>query len=111
VQLLQLRHAYAVPGLRTTRTLAALTVAREAGLVSAADAAALATAWQLAARIRDAVTLVTGRSGDTLPARHTQLSAVARVLGYAPGESQALGEDYRRAARHARSVMERLFYG
>jgi glutamate-ammonia-ligase adenylyltransferase len=111
VQLLQLRHAYAVAGLRTTRTLAALTVAREAGLVTAADAGALATAWQLAARIRDAVTLVTGRSGDTLPARHTQLSAVARVLGYAPGESQALEEDYRRAARHARSVMERLFYG
>ena len=39
VQLLQLRHAFAVPGLRTTRTLPALTAAREAGLISPADAA------------------------------------------------------------------------
>ena len=40
-QLLQLRHAHAVPALRTTATLAALDAAREAGLVGAADAAAL----------------------------------------------------------------------
>jgi glutamate-ammonia-ligase adenylyltransferase len=37
---------------------------------------------------------------------------VARVLGYGGDTpAQELTDDYRRAARHARTVMERLFYG
>ncbi len=111
IQLLQLRHAFAVPGLRTTRTLPALAAAREAGLVSAADEATLVRSWQLAARIRDAVTLVRGTAADTVPTAYRELSAVARVLGYGPGEGQALEQDYRKAARHTRTVMDRLFYG
>jgi [glutamine synthetase] adenylyltransferase / [glutamine synthetase]-adenylyl-L-tyrosine phosphorylase len=110
VQLLQLRHAYATPGLRTTRTLAALDAAAEAGLIAPADAEVLATAWRLATRIRDAVVLVRGRPGDTLPTLPRELSAVARVLGYRPGESGKLLDDQRRAARRARAVMERIFY-
>jgi len=56
--------------------------------------------------------LVRGRPGDTLPTRHGELTAVARLLGYPPGDAaQALEQDYRRAARRARSVMEPLFYG
>jgi len=111
VQLLQLRHAFAVPGLRTTRTLPALAAAREAGLISGADTAVLAEAWQLAARIRDAIMLVRGTASDTIPVAVLEQGAVARVLGYGPGEGQALEQDYRRAARHARGVMDRLFYG
>jgi [glutamine synthetase] adenylyltransferase / [glutamine synthetase]-adenylyl-L-tyrosine phosphorylase len=109
-QLLQLRSAHAVPALRTTRTLAALDAARDEGLIGAADAAALGAAWQLAARIRNAVMLVRGRAGDTVPTSQPELGAVARVLGYPPDASQDLPQDYRRAARRARAVMERLFY-
>ena len=112
VQLLQLRHAHAVPGLRTTSTIAALDAAVAAELLPVADAAALQEAWELASRIRDAIMLVRGRPDDTLPARHTELTAVARLLGHAPGDAgQALEQDYRRVARRARSVMEPLFYG
>jgi [glutamine synthetase] adenylyltransferase / [glutamine synthetase]-adenylyl-L-tyrosine phosphorylase len=112
VQLLQLRHAHAIPGLRTTRTGAAMTAAVQAGLLASDDAAALMAAWDLAARIRNAIVLVRGRPGDTLPARHGELTAVARLLGYPPGDAaQALEQDYRRAARRARAVMEPLFYG
>jgi [glutamine synthetase] adenylyltransferase / [glutamine synthetase]-adenylyl-L-tyrosine phosphorylase len=110
-QLLQLRSAHAVPALRTTRTLAALDAAREEGLITAADAEALVSAWRLAARIRNAVMLVRGRAGDTVPTSQPELGAVARLLGYAPDASQNLVQDYRRAARRARAVMERLFYG
>src|SRR5437899_5539609 len=67
VQLLQLRHAHAVPALRTTRTLAALQGARDEGLIAAADAAALTEAWLFATRIRNAVMLVRGRPADTVP--------------------------------------------
>jgi glutamate-ammonia-ligase adenylyltransferase len=111
VQLLQLRHAHAVPGLRTTRTLAALQAASAAELVSAADAAVLTAAWQLASRIRDGVMLMRGRGSDGLPSAAAELAIVARLLGYPPDGSQQLDEDWRRASRHARTVMERLFYG
>jgi len=125
VQLLQLRHAHAVAGLRTTRTLEALDAAVAAGLIGAEDQAALRAAWEFAARIRNAIMLVRGRPGDMLPAKHDELTAVARLLEYKPfipgngmggwsdtlDPAQALEQDYRRTARRARAVMERLFYG
>ena len=111
VQLLQLTHAYEVRALRTTRTLTALTAAQQAGLIDRNDAAALAASWRLATRIRNAVVLLRGRSSDVIPAKQAELAAVARILGYPPDASQDLVEDYRRTARRARAVMERLFYG
>ncbi|MFI0482203.1 bifunctional [glutamine synthetase] adenylyltransferase/[glutamine synthetase]-adenylyl-L-tyrosine phosphorylase [Actinomadura sp. 9N215] len=109
-QLLQLQHAHEVPGLRTTRTLDALDAAVGARLLDAADAAVLAEAWCLATRIRGATMLVRGRASDLLPTdHHRERSAVTRVLGYpAPGD---LLEDYRRRARRARAVVDRVFYG
>ena len=89
-----------------------MAAAVQAALLPARDAAALMAAWELAARIRNAIVLVGGRPSDMLPARHRELTAVARLLGYPPGDAgQALEEDYRRAARRARTVMEPLFYG
>jgi [glutamine synthetase] adenylyltransferase / [glutamine synthetase]-adenylyl-L-tyrosine phosphorylase len=112
VQLLQLQHAHSLPALRTTRTGTAMAAAVQAGLLAVDDAVALTAAWELAARIRNAIMLVRGRPGDTLPAKHAELTAVARLLGYPPGDAaQALEQDYRRAARRARTVMEPLFYG
>jgi glutamate-ammonia-ligase adenylyltransferase len=40
-----------------------------------------------------------------------ELGAAARLLGDAPDAAQDLVQDHRRAARRARAVMERLFYG
>ncbi len=111
VQLLQLRYGYAEPGLRTTRTLAGLAAAAGAGLVSRQDEEVLAAAWRLASRIRDAVVLVRGRPSDVIPAKNAEQAAVAGLLGYPAGSSQDLEQDYRRAARRARTVTERLFYG
>ena len=110
VQLLQLRHAAALPALRTTSTLAALAAARQEGLVAADEAQALAHAWRTASRVRNAMLLVRGRPGDSLPTDLRELAGVARVLGYPPGASAALVEDYRRGTRRARAVVERVFY-
>ncbi len=110
-QLLQLRQADAMPALRTTGTLAALGAAQEAGLLAADDAAALSTSWLLATRIRNAVTLATGRASDLVPTSQPELAGTARLLGYPPEGSQDLVQDWRRAARRARTVMERVFYG
>ncbi|MER7562873.1 bifunctional [glutamine synthetase] adenylyltransferase/[glutamine synthetase]-adenylyl-L-tyrosine phosphorylase [Streptomyces sp. NPDC097941] len=111
VQLLQMRHGARVPGLRTTRTRAALVAARDAGFISADDTQVLDEAWVLATRVRNAVMLVRGRAGDTFPAEARELAAVGRYLGYGPGHAGDMLEDYRRTARRARGVVEELFYG
>ncbi|MFE3031014.1 bifunctional [glutamine synthetase] adenylyltransferase/[glutamine synthetase]-adenylyl-L-tyrosine phosphorylase [Streptomyces canus] len=111
VQLLQMRHGAQVPGLRTTRTRAALVAARDAGFIDADDAQVLDEAWVLATRVRNAVMLVRGRAGDTFPTEARELAAVGRYLGYGPGHAGDMLEDYRRTARRARGVVEELFYG
>ncbi|MEW2554894.1 bifunctional [glutamine synthetase] adenylyltransferase/[glutamine synthetase]-adenylyl-L-tyrosine phosphorylase [Streptomyces zhihengii] len=111
VQLLQMRHAWSVPGLRTTRTREALAAALDAGLIAADDAAVLDEAWVLATRVRAGVMLVRGRAGDTFPSDGRELAAVGRYLGYGPGHVGDMLDDYRRVTRRARGVVEELFYG
>ncbi|GLX48383.1 glutamate-ammonia-ligase adenylyltransferase [Streptomyces hygroscopicus subsp. hygroscopicus] len=111
VQLLQLRHAHEVPGLRTTRTRAALAAAHEAGLLGAEETATLDEAWVLATRVRNAVMLVRGRAGDTFPTQPRELAAVGRYLGYGEGHAGDMLDAYGRTTRRARAVMEELFYG
>ena len=108
-QLLQLRHANRVPGLRTTRTLDALAAARDAGLIGAVDAAALAAGWTLASRVRNALTLVRGRATDQLPRQGVELAGVARLLGET--DQGRFLDEYLRTTRRARAAMERVFHG
>ena len=110
VQLLQLQHAYEVPGLRTTRTLAAITAAEEAGIIGQSDAEALAGGWLEATRTRNALMLVRGKPEDQIPAHGRELMGVARALGYPEGgDPGEFVDDYRRATRKARRVVDRLF--
>lgn len=111
VQLLQLQHGWAEPGLRTTRTREALAAAAAAGLISTEDASILDEAWVLATRVRNAVMLVRGRAGDTFPSGVRELAAVGRYLGYGDGHVGDMLDAYRRTARRARAVVEVLFYG
>jgi [glutamine synthetase] adenylyltransferase / [glutamine synthetase]-adenylyl-L-tyrosine phosphorylase len=111
VQLLQLRHAHEVPGLRTTRTLDALAAACDAGLVEPQDAALLDEAWRLVSRIRNAVTLVRGRASDQVPADARERRAVAAILGYPDLATDELVNDHLRATRLARGVVDRVFWG
>jgi glutamate-ammonia-ligase adenylyltransferase len=111
VQLLQMQHAHEVPGLRTTRTLAALRAAVDAGLVDAEDAATLTEAWLMVSRIRNLTTLVRGKPGDQLPRETGELSAVSLLMGYSHDEADALVNDYLRITRHASGVVERVFWG
>jgi glutamate-ammonia-ligase adenylyltransferase len=110
VQLLQLRHAHEVPGLRTPRTLDALTAARDAGFVSNMDAVFLARGWVMASQVRNALMLVRGRASDQLPRQGMELMGVARALGRP--SSVTAGEfldEYLRTARRARGAAERVF--
>ncbi|MFF1460763.1 bifunctional [glutamine synthetase] adenylyltransferase/[glutamine synthetase]-adenylyl-L-tyrosine phosphorylase [Streptomyces sp. NPDC058330] len=111
VQLTQMRHGWAEPGLRTTRTREALAAACAAELIGHEEARTLDEAWVLATRVRNAVMLVRGRPGDTFPSNPRELAAVGRYLGYEPGHVGDMLDDYRRITRRARAVVEELFYG
>lgn len=110
VQLLQLQHAHDVPGLKTTRTLAALAAAAEAGLLEPQDASALAESWRLVSRVRNAAFLGRGRPSDSLPEDPHDRAAIAALLGYAAGHSEKMVDDYLRITRRARAAVERVFY-
>jgi [glutamine synthetase] adenylyltransferase / [glutamine synthetase]-adenylyl-L-tyrosine phosphorylase len=111
VQLLQLRHATAVPGLRTPRTLDALAAATAAELIAPADADALAAAWRLVTGVRNALMLVRGTAVDSLPSGGRDVVGVARVLGYPAGvEPGEFLDRYLRVTRRARAAVERVFY-
>ncbi len=114
VQLLQLQHAFEVPGLRTTGTVSALKAAREADLLTDDDADVLLEAWVLASRLRSAIVLWSGRTTgagvDMLPHDSHALTGIARLLGDV-GTGPELEELYLRVARRARAVMVRVFYG
>ncbi|MEU8625723.1 bifunctional [glutamine synthetase] adenylyltransferase/[glutamine synthetase]-adenylyl-L-tyrosine phosphorylase [Streptomyces sp. NPDC048669] len=111
VQLMQMQHGWAEPGLRTTRTREALAAACAAELISGEDAQTLDEAWVLATRVRNAVMLVRGRPGDTFPSGPRELTAVGRYLGYEPGHVGDMLDDYRRITRRARAVVDERFYG
>ncbi|MGL5827138.1 MAG: bifunctional [glutamine synthetase] adenylyltransferase/[glutamine synthetase]-adenylyl-L-tyrosine phosphorylase, partial [Nocardioides sp.] len=109
-QLLQMRHAGAIPSLRTPRTIETLTAAVAAGLVPARDADSLSDAWRLASKLRNAVTLVRGRPSDQLPTDPRERACVAGLLNYPQGASEQMLNDYLRTARRAHQVVERLFW-
>lgn len=111
VQLLQLQHAHRIAGLRTTSTMAALDAAVEADLVQDADAERLREAWRLSSRLRSAITLLTGKTSDVLPADRRQLDGIGRLLGYPDRSATELEEDFLGVTRRARKTFEQLFYG
>lgn len=110
VQLLQLRSGAEVEGLRTTQTLAALDAAAEAGLLTREDADTLTRSWRMTSRVRNALLLGRGRPGDQFPRATQERRSVAVILGYAVDESDRLLDDYLRTARHARAVVDRVFW-
>ncbi len=112
VQLLQLRHGHDHADLRTTLTLPAIDAAVAAEVLDPADAETLAEAWRLATRLRGAMAL-RGYARDktnVLPSDARELRVLAGIMGDGWSGSQ-LADRYLRAARRARAVTEKVFYG
>jgi glutamate-ammonia-ligase adenylyltransferase len=110
VQLVQLQHAAAEPGLRTTSTMAGLDAAELAGHVSPSDARSLRAGWTLAASMRNASVLWRGRPVESVPADMRDGDGIGRIIGRPPGAQATLEEDYLRVARRSRAATERCFY-
>ena len=110
VQLIQMRFAHEVPGLRTTATLPALQAAVEAGLLPDADAVALREAWVMASRMRNSSVLFRGRPADSLPSDMRDADGIGRIMGFEPGSGQQLADRYLRVARRSRAAVMANFY-
>lgn len=111
VQLLQLRHGRRIEALRTTETLAAISAAKAADLLTPGDAQVLSEAWTLATELRGAIALrASGSDGDSLPRDVRELRVLASIMGSGLS-GQALDDRYARTARRARAVTERVFFG
>lgn len=111
VQLLQLKHAVEHPALRVQSTMQALEAAAAAGLIEREDEKLLCDAWMLASSLRTAYLLWANRSSDVLPTGRYDLEGMARILGYGPGMTSQLEQDYLAATRRARLIFERDFFG
>ena len=113
-QVLQLAHAGRIPELRTTSTVGALQAAVQAGVLSADDGGELVAAWILASRLRSAIVLGTGRASgprsQVLPIQIREIRLVGRLIGLGSGRERELEDLYRRSARHARAVAERIVF-
>jgi len=113
-QVLQLAHAGRIPQLRTTSTVGALQAAVQAGVLSADGGGELVAAWILASRLRSAIVLGTGRASgprsQVLPIQSREIRLVGRLIGLSAGRERELEDLYRRSARHARSVAERIVF-
>lgn len=110
-QLIQMNHAARNQDLQLTGTLPVLKNAAKDEILENQDQEALAAAWQLASKIRNANVLYTGKSGDQVPMDPRALASTGQMLGYGQGDTMALLEDYLRRTRQARQVTERVFYG
>ncbi len=109
-QLVQLRHAWEVTGLRTTGTCSALAAAGEAGLIRPADVETMTLAWTFASSLRNASVLWRGRPVDALPSDLRDADGIGRIVGREAGQGAELGEAYRRLARRARAAVMVNFY-
>ncbi len=110
VQLIQLRHAFQVPELRVTGTMAALTAAEGSGLLAPRQASDLRAAWMLAMGLRNAAVLWRGRAADGVPSDLRDADGIGRIIGRPPGAGPSLAEDYRRVARRSRAATSLNFY-
>jgi [glutamine synthetase] adenylyltransferase / [glutamine synthetase]-adenylyl-L-tyrosine phosphorylase len=107
-QLLQLRTGGREPSVRVQGTLPALEALASIGALKAGEAAWLADAYRLCQRIRNLAYLVAGRPVDILPTDPVALERLARAMGE-PGRQRLL-EDYRRATRRARRIVDTRFW-
>ena len=111
VQLLTMMHAHKHPELHNPSTLGTLDALEETQVLSAEQVESLREAWLMATDARNALVLVRGKRVDQLPTPGRQLAQVAGAAGWNPDENQYFLDAYLKATRHARRVVDEVFWG
>lgn len=111
VQLLTMMHAHEFPQLHDPSTLRGLDALEECEVLDAQQVSSLREAWLMATDARNALVLVRGKRVDQLPQPGPQLAQVAGAAGWAPEGNQEFLEAYLKLTRHARRVVDEVFWG
>lgn len=111
VQLLTMMHAHKHPELHNPSTLGTLDALEETQVLPAEQVESLREAWLMATDARNALVLVRGKRVDQLPTPGRQLAQVAGAAGWNPDENQYFLDAYLKATRHARRVVDEVFWG
>ncbi|MFD1860810.1 bifunctional [glutamine synthetase] adenylyltransferase/[glutamine synthetase]-adenylyl-L-tyrosine phosphorylase [Aeromicrobium camelliae] len=109
-QLLQLEYAHEHPALRTTRTIAAIDAAAEAGLLDRGDADILIESWRMVSRIRNGVVLLRAKSAESMVEAPDDRAGLAHLIGDGADRFEELMDRYLKITRQARKVVERVFW-
>ena len=89
----------------------ALDALRDCEILTDNETEQLREAWLMATNARNALVLVRGKRVDQLPQPGNHLAQVAGVAGWAPEDNQEFLEAYLKATRHARRVVDQVFWG
>ena len=111
MQLLTMMHAHKHPELHNPSTLGTLDALEETQVLPAEQVESLREAWLMATDARNALVLVRGKRVDQLPTPGRQLAQVAGAAGWDPDENQYFLDAYLKATRHARRVVDEVFWG
>ena len=114
VQLLQLVHGRADPGLRHVGTLAALSELGEAGYVASDDAESLRGCYCFLRTVEHRLQLADGHQTHVVPAQPLDREHLARVLGHRSNPSatalEQLDDELLTCRSTVRSIHERLYF-
>jgi glutamate-ammonia-ligase adenylyltransferase len=107
VQMLQLKHGAEMPQIRVPGTLAGLEALEQAGCLSAADAAHLASSYRFQRSVEARIRLMDAAGRHEFPDEPRELAKLAFLLGYAePGK---LAQEVKAAWQETRGRFDRLF--
>lgn len=106
-----MRHGFAHPQVRGTRTLEALDALVSIGVMEGGVGGSLADAHLFLSTIKAWLELERRLPQDALPSTPEGQAALGRLLGYGESARSRFLQDYRRVTRRARLAMERVFYG
>jgi glutamate-ammonia-ligase adenylyltransferase len=111
LQLLQLQHGHAHPGLQDPNTMAVLHAARDAGFIDPDTAEVFEVSYEFLTRLRNRYFMLVGKPRDMLTTKPEELEALAVAMGFEGQPRQELEELYLRTTRRVRRRSEPLIFG
>jgi glutamate-ammonia-ligase adenylyltransferase len=108
-QSMQVRYGSHKPRLRRRNTLGVLSALRDESLISAEECDTLCGAYLFLRDVENKLQMVNDSQTHSLPRDHEELTACARLLGYA--DAEPFLRDYQRHTGKVNRIFERAFSG
>jgi [glutamine synthetase] adenylyltransferase / [glutamine synthetase]-adenylyl-L-tyrosine phosphorylase len=107
VEMLQLKHGAASPGIRVIGTLGSLTALAKAGCLSKDDAAYLAHSYRFQRGVEAKIRLMDAAGRHEFPDEPRELTKLAYLLDYSSAET--LAREIQESRRETRAIFNRIF--